>query len=349
VSRDFWFSILPPRIVKLFFLILTVLLLSGSQIALAGVTASQWVVAVNGQSLHSKTVANYFIQFRNIPAINVIVLDKVPDREKISVDEFRDLILKPLLQEIEKRGLQRHIQGIAYSADLPTAIDLTKDLVDFKSRPYFLTPVASLNGLTYLYRFCLAKDTNLLAFGSNLYGATPCDRLFTQPFAGDQANEWEEAQSSAKNNDHEKAAIAFRSLFEKHPRQFPIAYQAATQFALAEKPDLALEMLEKAIGAGWTYRDKMASEPAFEKLKDNNRYSLFLDSCETNDFDFWPTQAFNARAFWSPNGVANAQPDEGVSYMLSIVLAGAICLMRFGEADLAGFLLHKIADGRFRS
>ncbi len=316
------FGLIPRQMVT--FLIaygIGLFLFASGKTAQAGATSSQWVVAVNGQSLNSKTVANYFIQFRNIPACNVIVLDKVPDREKIDIDEFRDLILNPLLQEIEKRGLQRHIQGIAYSADFPTAIDLSKDLANLKDRPYFLTPVGSLNGLTYLYRFCLAKDPNLLAFGSNLYGATTCDRLFTQPFGGDLAKNWTDVQTLVKNGEHEKAANSLRDLFEKHPRQFPVAYQAATQFALADKTDLALEMLEKAIGAGWTFRDKMASEPAFEKLKGNNRFSLFLDSCELNDFDFWPTQAFNARAFWSPNGVANAQPDEGVSYMLSIVLA----------------------------
>jgi hypothetical protein len=40
---------------------------------------------------------------------------------------------------------------------------------------------------------------------------------------------------------------------------------------------------------------------------------------------------------------------DGADFRNRYPEVGAICLMRFGEADLAGFLLHKIADGRFRS
>jgi len=90
----------------------------------AGTSASQWVVVVNGDSQNSRTIANHYAQLRNIPSRNIIVLRNVPQSNTIKVEEFRNLILKPVLTEVDKRELSSHVQGIAYSSDIPTAIDL---------------------------------------------------------------------------------------------------------------------------------------------------------------------------------------------------------------------------------
>jgi len=87
----------------------------------AGASASNWVVVVNGQFANSRTIANHYCSARNVPGRNVIVLPNVPEADQITVDQFRDTILGPVLKEIEVRGLAPHIQGIAYSADFPTA------------------------------------------------------------------------------------------------------------------------------------------------------------------------------------------------------------------------------------
>ena len=59
----------------------------------AGLTASEVVVVVNGQSVSSRTLANHYARLRQIPSINIVVLDSVPDAETISVADFREKIL----------------------------------------------------------------------------------------------------------------------------------------------------------------------------------------------------------------------------------------------------------------
>ena len=69
--------------------------------AMAGATSGQWVVVVNGDSISSRTVANHFCQIRDIPANNDVVLTGIPERDRMTVDEFRNLILAPLMQELK--------------------------------------------------------------------------------------------------------------------------------------------------------------------------------------------------------------------------------------------------------
>ncbi len=110
--------------VGLCFVCLYVLAVSQPHVVLAGSAPSQWVVVVNGKSPRSRTIANYYTYWRNIPSVNVIVMDDPPSGNTIKLADFRDKMLVPILDEIAKRGLGNHIQGIAYSSDLPLAVDL---------------------------------------------------------------------------------------------------------------------------------------------------------------------------------------------------------------------------------
>ncbi len=127
----------------------------------AGVTASQWVVVVNGNSQASKTIANHYCVLRGIPDRNVIVLKEVPALERTTSEEYRSKILQPIVVAIQERGLAGHIQGIAFSADFPTAIDFTRDVTEIKDLPKYLRPVGSLNGLTYLYKLAASKEPSI--------------------------------------------------------------------------------------------------------------------------------------------------------------------------------------------
>ena len=84
-----------------------------AQSALGGTSASQWIVVVNGQSQNSLTLANHYCVLRDIPARNVVILKDIPNANSISIDEFRKLILAPVIEQIEARQLTNHIQGIA--------------------------------------------------------------------------------------------------------------------------------------------------------------------------------------------------------------------------------------------
>ncbi|MCE2784500.1 MAG: hypothetical protein LW699_06420, partial [Pirellula sp.] len=140
-----------------------------AQSALGGTSASQWILVVNGQSQNSLTLANHYCLLRDIPARNVVILNDIPNANSISIDEFRKLILAPVLEQIEARQLTNHIQGIAYSCDLPTAIDLQSDLKNVKDLPKVLTPTGSINGMTYLFRWVMQNDPSYIGPDSNWY------------------------------------------------------------------------------------------------------------------------------------------------------------------------------------
>jgi hypothetical protein len=127
-------------------------------------------VVINADSFASQAVANEFIELRKIPAVNVIhlPLGDLPDFETVDVEVFRERLLRPALEMLEKRGLAAQIDYLVYSADVPYAVRVNADIGDRKL-PQMLTPTASVNGLTYLYPLVLAKNPEYLGLGVNFY------------------------------------------------------------------------------------------------------------------------------------------------------------------------------------
>ena len=291
------------------------------QDAFAGATASNWVVVVNGQSTTSRTIANHYSFARNIPSRNVVVLPNVPDSDQISVEEFRDLILIPVLKEIESRGLAAHIQGIAYSADFPTAITIGSDIDAVANKSPYLTPVGSINGLTFLFRFVLAKNPAYISFESNLYAARPVRSLLRPIVATtEQEKQLTELLEQAK---HEEAATLLDTLCESLDKQlrFPMQYQAAQQWALAGDAPQAIRRIEQSIQGGWQYRDHLLNDPAFVSLVNDKDFKRISKRCSELPSDYLPTRGFDARTFYSSSTLGSNNPKHGVSYMLSMVLA----------------------------
>ncbi len=127
--------------------------------AIAGMTAVNVAVVINADSWASKAVANEFISLRNIPARNVIYLSDLPDFEYANVDTFRERMLGPVLQTLNERGLADHIDCVAWSADIPSRINVKSDMKD-QDFPKIITPTASINGLTYLYARVMAENAS---------------------------------------------------------------------------------------------------------------------------------------------------------------------------------------------
>jgi len=229
--------------------------------------------------------------------------------------------LLPILKEIESRGLQSHIQGIAYSADFPTAIDIQSEIESVENKSPYLTPVGSINGMTYLFRSVIAKSPNYIGFESNLFAARPASRLLV-PFISsiDQAKELEQ---SLKDSKHEQAALIFEAMAQSTDKEivYPILYMAAQQWALAENDAKALQRLEQSIRGGWSYRGQILADPAFSKLAMNRDFQRIAKRCEEKPFDYLSSRGFDARTFYSPNTLGSRDPKFGVSYMLSMVLA----------------------------
>jgi len=289
--------------------------------AFAGATASNWVVVVNGQSSNSRTIANHYSFARNIPSRNVVVLPNVPDSDQISVDQFRDLILSPVLKEIESRGLAAHIQGIAYSADFPTAITIGSDIDAVPNKSPYLTPVGSINGLTFLFRFVLAKNPAYISFDSNLYAARPIRSLLRPLLA--TAEQEKQLAALLEQAKHEEAATLLDSLCESVDKElrFPMHYLAAQQWALAGDAPKAIRRIEQSIQEGWQYRDHLLNDPAFVSLVNDKDFKRISKRCSELPSDYLPTRGFDARTFYSSNTLGSNNPKQGVSYMLSMVLA----------------------------
>ncbi len=289
--------------------------------ASGGVTASQVVVVVNADSADSRTVANYYIQRRGIPSQNVVVLKNIPNQETISVEQFRELILKPLLQEIDRRQMSSSIKCISYSADFPTAIQIDSDLNGIKDRPIFITPVGSINGLTFLCQMVAQKNPQYVSLESNLYARRAGSHFFNNPFSANQFSRWKAIESLVQEKKHLEAAEAFEGVLVEMPNQFPSAYLAAEQYAQAGKVDAAVDMLQAAVETGWIWRKPTENNERFTPLKKDQRYHELLAKLQDKSFEFQPAIGFESRSFYGPNGVVSSLPSEGLRYVMSTVLA----------------------------
>ncbi|MBX7167455.1 MAG: hypothetical protein K1X74_14085 [Pirellulales bacterium] len=136
--------------------------------ARAGLGPENVILVVNSRSWASLTVANHYMRLRQIPSSHVVYLDWELGVESTSIENFRTKILDPLIKAIRARGLGTQIDAIVYSADFPFAIDISEDLAG-KKLPQQFTPVASLNGLTYLWDMVLTRDLNYVGLSANGY------------------------------------------------------------------------------------------------------------------------------------------------------------------------------------
>lgn len=136
--------------------------------AVAGGGPENVLLVVNSQSWASLTIANHWMQLRQIPPGNVVYLDWRATTETIQVERFRQEILTPVLNAISRRGLGNQIDYVIYSSDFPYAIDCQGDLGAVKLGGN-LKPISSINGLTYLWQQVLSKDPNYMGLKTNGY------------------------------------------------------------------------------------------------------------------------------------------------------------------------------------
>ena len=126
----------------------------------AGGGPESYLLVVNSASPSSLAIANYYIALRQIPSSNVLYIEWKGDLHTIDVETFRQRILQPILQKLTETELTSHIDGIVYSSDFPYKIDFTSDVPE-KDRPKLgqaITPIGSLNSLTYYYQLVLQKQ-----------------------------------------------------------------------------------------------------------------------------------------------------------------------------------------------
>ncbi len=181
----------------------------GRSLEAAGVPENA-VLVVNADSWVSRAVAHEYRALRGIPAANLIEVAGLSNFEQIGVDEFRDRILRPVLAAIADRQLAPQIDYVLYSADLPTAIDIRSDLGQ-RQVPRVFTPVASINGLTYLYQMVLEKDPRYLEFQANYYARRVRVVSFDTPWTPGEVEQYAKAMSRWDAHQREVAQAAAKS------------------------------------------------------------------------------------------------------------------------------------------
>jgi hypothetical protein len=199
----------------------------------AGVPESV-VIVVNADSWISRAVAHEYRALRGIPAANIIEVAGLSNFEQIGVEEFRERILRPVLAAIADRQLAPQIDYVLYSADLPTAIDIRGDLGQ-RPLPRVFTPVASINGLTYLYQTVLEKDPRYVDFQANHYARRVRTVTLDTPWTPGEVELYAKAMSRWESHQREVAQAAAKKPEQPKPEQ-PKPEQPKSEQPKPEQP-----------------------------------------------------------------------------------------------------------------
>lgn len=295
----------------------------------AGLTGENVALIVNASSSDSLTIANHYISLREIPPGNVIFLDDVPSGLTIGLDDFRDKILRPVFETINARGLAAQIHLIAYSAGFPTSVSIkshTKQLTDEAQKKY-QTPTASINSLTYFYRWVMADSPAYLGWASNFYARGRFERHFINPFSGEPGEQFQSALDAAKANDFVKAAQTFESLSNEYPTLHPLSILAAENWLRAENEQKAIEQVGEAIRHGWTNQRQLTETEPLRQLFDPDAPELpsdrkrLIERLQDVPVALQGPVAFSSSVGWAGNGHPAPVKQGAMTYMLSCVLA----------------------------
>ena len=125
-------------------------------------------LVVNASSPASIEIANAYVALRNLPPINILLLPWERSTEAIPIAEFREHLLRPILQAIDGRRLTGQIDYLVYSSDFPWKIDFQAELpAALVGQDHF--PSASLTGLSMQYAAVQSRQPTFLEVGNNAY------------------------------------------------------------------------------------------------------------------------------------------------------------------------------------
>jgi len=295
----------------------------------AGGGPENLVLVVNAQSQESLSIANEYVQLRNLPARNVIYLRDITKQLKWDLKSVQEKILRPVLQTMEHRKLM-HVDYIVYSSGFPTAVDIKPHRKAFLSlagvppdNQRVFSATASLTSLTYFAPLVLNDDPQYLGLRANFYYRVPAVEMLFNPFGGETQQKFAEAIKQYEEQDYDSAAEALASLVRDHPGQIATNYWLARCYARQGKQDQALQQLIAAMRAGWSYREMTRTDEAFEPLAQAELFQRLLPRIANDPFDYAPTSEFSHQSVWGPNGSNNAQPDQGFRYYLSTMLSAS--------------------------
>ena len=291
------------------------------------------LLVVNADSPSSKMIANYYVAMRKIPSSNVVYLNGIAPNESMALKDFKELILKPVVAAMEERQIGSHIDYIVYSADFPTAINVTEHViklrklvedqgVEFNAKLFLAT--ASINSLTYYAAAVLNDDPGYLGLNSNSYYRQSAAKLLGRPFSGQLQKIYEQSVAVLESDKEElypEAERALLALAKANPRQVAVAYRLVECYAKLGDKRQATDWLGRAIRGGWQYRQYTLDDPLLADMQSDPLFSGVVRRVPDEKFEFAPTIAFRNRYQYGPNGMLNNYKGQGNSFFLSTVLA----------------------------
>ena len=291
--------------------------------ALAGLSGENVVVVVNADSVRSRTIANHYVDLRKIPAGNVVFLSDIPDGLDVSLEVFRDKILKPVMETINQRGLAKQTRCIAYSADFPTGVNIGPhhDRLPGKGIKKTVGRRASITGMTYYYRFVFADSNLYLGNRPNLYSRTSFEQYFKNPFSGEKAADFAAAEQQWKAKEYGDAAESFEALFAEHKTMAPLAIRSAQSYSKAGQREEALEILKAALKRGWWSATYLKEKPELNSLLNDPGVKKLMPYLSTYPTNVQGPRAFTSDAAWAQNGFPVPLESGGMPYMMSCSLA----------------------------
>lgn len=342
--------------------------LAGLCVGVAGVWADlapeETALVVNAESWLSRSLANEYAILRGIPAANVIRLEGVPSHEGITVDEFREMILQPVLVALDRRRLAAHVSCVVYSADFPTWVDVSSDIAG-RRLPDVVGTRASLTGLTYLYQGVLVRHLDYLDFNSNWYARRTLRSVTPgRPWSDESSAAYREVETffgerqkraaskalpaaelaAWEKAEWAKALATLEKVAGDHPENGTVIYNLACARAETGRLDEAMAALTAAAAAGFTDFRHMLKDDDLTDLRGRADFKALMVRLREWQPEMTPPRPFSAAVGWTPQGYA-APPYKGARYLLSTMLG--VCSGRGNSYDEAAACLRRAqaADG----
>ncbi len=289
------------------------------------------ILVVNQNSRSSMAIANLYIELRQIPPSNVVYLSLpfAADADQISLVQFRDAILNPIINEIHARHLDSQIDYIVYSADFPTVITINEAVEQLKKdRPNLskeeaklYRAYASINSMTYFAGAVIGNNNSFLSLDSNWYMRQKIDDAIGSAFVGDENRNFGSALVFISSGDFGKALEFLQPLAKSNPLQFATRLQIVRCHAgLGQPKETARAILELA-KTGWGHRKTILDFKEYERVASDAEVQLAIDSIPDEASAYLSSQSFRRTYLWGRNGGLNSSADQGRNYILSTVLA----------------------------
>ena len=280
---------------------------------------------VNENSIDSLTIANHYSSLRGIPDRNIVTLGDVPEGMKCSIEEMKNRILKPMLAELDRLGLGRQMDVIAYSAGFPTAISLDSDFAKVPKRHQLFTPVGSLNGITSLYQFLGDDQVSYVVPRANFYSRTDATGLQQNPFLAADGKTFNDAVAAAEKKEFATAISLLEPLIKTQPGQWPLRFRVAGYQALSSQTAESLETISGLLGENVAFRTMFEGDKSFDSIRNDEAFLKLLSAMSPIAPNRMPPVPFSGRIVWGQNGIplVNVEGGEviGPHYLLSVVLA----------------------------